>query len=203
MFQQAGIEIVLIILWVLFSIYGSVQQKKKRELAKQQPAKPVKPATDSETSTEEDPFKKMLEEMFGEKKLEQEIRTERTEEIREGRGEKARPFYESETNVPTADTYKKPVYKSISPDAKTATTMGGAYDLLDTADSAYQPLTSMLLPSQEGLPQTLGQASKKKQSDVPVVTRARPNRSSKFMLNGKEFSMKDAVTAQIILERRI
>lgn len=203
MFQQAGIEIVLIILWVLFSIYGSVQQKKKRELAKQQPAKPIKPVADSETSTEEDPFKKMLEEMFGEKKLEQEIRTEKTEEVREGRGEKARPFYESEKNVPATDTYKKPVYESIPRDTKTASTLGGDYDLLDTADSAYQPLTSMLLPSEEGLPQTLGKSKKKKQSDVPVVSRARPSLTSKFVLNGKEFSMKDAVTAQIILERRI
>lgn len=195
MFQQAGIEIVLIILWVLFSIYGSIQQKKKRELAKQQPPRP-QPKAEEEA---EDPFKKMMEEMFGDKQQQPEVITER-EVVREV-SDDSRPFHEQDKPRKSrgkVETYKKTVYESIPLDRETPTLLENDYDLRDTGDTAYTPLTSMLLPSEEGQPQTFGKEAKRKTKSVQPV---KP-RSTKVLINGKPMSMKEVVVAQTILERK-
>jgi len=186
MVQHAGIEVIIFILWILFSIYGGIQQQKKKK--QNQPE--VRPADNADTP--EDPFKKILEELLGKQE--------------ETAPAPARKKHSTQKQV--QNEYKKPVYESIPSDYKgtqgsmpSSTTIARehpyAFGNLESIEAKYEK-PHFMRPDEEGQPQTTTNPS----AGASFSANVKNPRKYGMSVGGKRISMRDALLAQVILEKR-
>ena len=204
--QAIGVEVFIFIAWILLTIYGSIQKAKKKKAAEQQ----GQPYEEPETPEDDDPFKRVMEELLGKtenKKTEWREKSER--KITEGDSNSQQRTFHWEEKTKAEKEEKKPVYESLPRNysgttgslqstAEAAKQLQKPAEFLASTEGNYIDTTYQGIVDKEGLPQTFNYEESHLEK---AFTKNRiPGRG--VIINGKRMLMRDALVAQIILERR-